>query len=257
MSEIENNKRALRRELRARRASFDAWARERASAEIARRVCELAEWRSAEAVFAYLSVRDEVDTSALVARAWLEGKRVAAPRVVGLHKLEWHWIYEGDALETSNFGIPEPAGEHETLVDLGEFGAGTMVRGRATSAVVGGRGTLLGATDTADAGCDGLACLGEGDALFGFEDDGTVSSRSSRPIAIALVPALAFDHSGYRIGYGGGYYDAFLSAFPGFTVGLCYEGLLQDDLASLGCLEPHDVAVDLVATEIQLLTCGL
>ncbi len=257
MSETENNKRALRRELRAQRASFDARARERASAEIARRVCELAEWQAAEAVFAYLSVRDEVDASELVARAWHEGKHVAAPRVVGPHELEWHWICEGDALETSGFGIPEPAGERETLVNLGEFGAGTVARGRATSAVVGGCGTLLGATGTADAGCDGLACLGEGNALFDFEDDGTMPSRSTRPAAIALVPGLAFDRHGYRIGYGGGYYDAFLSDFPGFTVGLCYEDLLQDDLAALGCLEPHDIAVDLVATEAQLLICGL
>ncbi len=209
------------------------------------------------AVFSYLSVREEVDTSALVARAWHEGKYVAAPRVVGPHKLEWHWICEGDTLETGSFGIPEPVGERETLVALGEFGTGTVARGCATSDVVGGCGTLLGATDAADAGCDGLACLGEGNALFGFEDGGTVSSRSSRPIAIALVPGLAFDEHGYRIGYGGGYYDAFLSAFPGFTVGLCYEDLLQDDLAALGCLEPHDIAVDLVATEAQLLICGL
>ncbi len=191
MSETENNKRALRRELRAQRASLDARARERASAEIARRVYELAEWRDANAVFAYLSVRDEVDTSALVERAWREGKLVAAPRVVGPRWLEWHWICEGDDLETSGFGIPEPLGEGATLVGPGDLGA---------------------------AG------------------------------AIALVPGLAFDKHGYRIGYGGGYYDAFLGAFQGFAVGLCYEGLLQEDFASAGCLEAHDVAVDVVVT---------
>ena len=39
--------------------------------------------------------------------------------------------------------------------------------------------------------------------------------------SICLVPALAFDEGGYRLGYGGGYYDRFLAHFPGISIGIC------------------------------------
>lgn len=41
--------------------------------------------------------------------------------------------------------------------------------------------------------------------------------------ALCVVPALCFDKNGYRVGYGKGYYDRFLSRFSGETVGLIYE----------------------------------
>ena len=39
---------------------------------------------------------------------------------------------------------------------------------------------------------------------------------------LMLVPALAYDRRGYRLGYGKGYYDRYMSDFTGLTVGLCY-----------------------------------
>ncbi|MDO4291079.1 MAG: 5-formyltetrahydrofolate cyclo-ligase, partial [Eggerthellaceae bacterium] len=64
--------------------------------------------------------------------------------------------------------------------------------------------------------------------------------------AVALVPGLAFDAQGYRIGYGGGYYDAFLATFPGTTVGLCRRAQLAESLCAQGAIEPHDVPVQTV-----------
>ena len=48
--------------------------------------------------------------------------------------------------------------------------------------------------------------------------------------ALLVVPALAFDKKGYRLGYGKGYYDRFLARFGGVTVGLVYRDLLFDHL---------------------------
>jgi 5-formyltetrahydrofolate cyclo-ligase len=69
------------------------------------------------------------------------------------------------------------------------------------------------------------------------------------PLVLALVPGLAFDVDGGRLGYGGGYYDRFLANFEGVAVGVCPDELLVPSLAALGCLEPHDVAVRAVVTE--------
>ena len=40
---------------------------------------------------------------------------------------------------------------------------------------------------------------------------------------VCLIPALTYDKNGYRLGYGGGYYDRFLSEFKGISVGIIYS----------------------------------
>ncbi len=63
------------------------------------------------------------------------------------------------------------------------------------------------------------------------------------PSALVLMPGLAFDFQGHRIGYGGGFYDRFLAAEPNHpTVALCYEFQLLPALET----DPYDVPVDLV-----------
>ena len=60
-----------------------------------------------------------------------------------------------------------------------------------------------------------------------------------------IVPGFCFDAKGYRLGYGKGYYDRFLSGYRGVTVGVCYTGCVQYDL-------PHgyfDRPVDILVTE--------
>ena len=63
------------------------------------------------------------------------------------------------------------------------------------------------------------------------------------PTALVLMPGLAFDPEGHRIGYGGGFYDKFLEAEPGHpTVALCYDFQMFDHLE----VDAHDIPVDLV-----------
>lgn len=66
---------------------------------------------------------------------------------------------------------------------------------------------------------------------------------------VCLVPALAFDESGYRLGYGKGYYDRFMKKFIIISVGLCYNEFLKDTLP----VENHDEAVDCIATENEII----
>lgn len=58
-------------------------------------------------------------------------------------------------------------------------------------------------------------------------------------IDLIHVPGLAFNPSGYRIGYGGGYYDRYLEHFPGNTISTLYPCQIQDFHP-----EPHDIPVE-------------
>ena len=61
--------------------------------------------------------------------------------------------------------------------------------------------------------------------------------------ALVLMPGLAFDKAGHRIGYGGGFYDKFLTAEPDHpTVALCYDFQMYAHLDT----EEFDIPVDMV-----------
>jgi len=66
---------------------------------------------------------------------------------------------------------------------------------------------------------------------------------------LCIVPALAFDREGYRLGYGGGYYDRLLSDFSGHTLGLFYHKFLKNHLPR----GEYDRAVELLITEKEVL----
>jgi 5-formyltetrahydrofolate cyclo-ligase len=63
------------------------------------------------------------------------------------------------------------------------------------------------------------------------------------PTALVLMPGLAFDPQGHRIGYGGGFYDRFLAEEPGHpTLALCYDFQMLPALQT----EEFDIPVDTV-----------
>ena len=71
-------------------------------------------------------------------------------------------------------------------------------------------------------------------------DDGPVAED---PTALVLMPGLAFDPQGHRIGYGGGFYDKFLEKEPNHpTLALCYDFQMLPKLET----ESHDIPVDWV-----------
>lgn len=57
-----------------------------------------------------------------------------------------------------------------------------------------------------------------------------------------VIPALAFDHQGYRLGRGAGYYDRNLSQFKNKKIGVCFERSLLDECPH----EAHDITCDVV-----------
>lgn len=63
--------------------------------------------------------------------------------------------------------------------------------------------------------------------------------------ALCVVPALSFDKSGNRLGYGKGYYDRFLTRTGVSSVGFCYENFLYEDLP----VDCFDKTVDYLVCE--------
>ena len=63
--------------------------------------------------------------------------------------------------------------------------------------------------------------------------------------AVCLVPGLAFDREGYRIGFGKGYYDRFLLDYKGITVGMCYTKCVEEALPK----GYYDRPIDILITE--------
>jgi len=69
--------------------------------------------------------------------------------------------------------------------------------------------------------------------------------------SLCITPALAFDTQGFRIGYGGGYYDRFLVGYSGVSIGVAYDGMIVDSLPR----GEFDLSVDMIITERRTLSC--
>lgn len=173
------NKKELRAYIRGlKRAMTPAQIEEKSAAlgDLFRRT-EL--YRNARAIYGYLPYNQEVRTTAMLAQAIRDGKRVAVPKCYG-DEMRFIWLDDLSQVAPGYAGIPEPIAD----------------------------GPLA--------------------------DDET---------ALVLMPGLAFDRQGHRIGYGGGFYDKFLAAQPGHpTLALCYDFQLLEHLET----EEYDIPVDLV-----------
>ena len=66
---------------------------------------------------------------------------------------------------------------------------------------------------------------------------------------LCIVPGYSFSEKGYRLGYGGGYYDRFLSEHKNIkTVGICFDEMISDEIP----VEEYDVPVSLVVTDRKI-----
>ncbi len=69
---------------------------------------------------------------------------------------------------------------------------------------------------------------------------------------VAIIPGVAFDEKGHRLGRGMGHYDRFLETLKCIKIGLCFEVQVEPSIPH----EPHDVIMDAVCTDRRLIVCG-
>ena len=166
------------------RAEIGKAERRAAEKEIAERLIREDFYKNARCIYCYASFRDEAGTTEIIEESLKQGKRVAAPRVVGRRGMEFFFIKSRADLRPGTWNIPEP----------------------------------------------GPWC-----AKAPLPDEET----------LVILPGAAFDRSGARIGYGGGFYDRFLSLPHVYKVGVCYEYQILEKIPS----EPHDVRLDALVTD--------
>lgn len=76
----------------------------------------------------------------------------------------------------------------------------------------------------------------------------TMEHAAKEDISLLIVPGLAFTRKGYRLGFGGGYYDRFLSDYKGKLLSLAFELQLMEYLP----IESHDIPVSKIITPIHV-----
>lgn len=76
--------------------------------------------------------------------------------------------------------------------------------------------------------------------------------KDPKTIDLIIVPGLGFDTSGYRVGFGGGYYDRFLSSLPETPkVSIAFDFQILDKVPK----ESFDIPVDYIYTEKRAINC--
>ncbi len=86
---------------------------------------------------------------------------------------------------------------------------------------------------------------------YGLQEPIRDKTKLAEPseLGLLIVPGLAFTKKGYRLGFGGGYYDRFLSSYYGETISLATNRQILADIP----VEPHDKPVSKIITEQEVI----
>ncbi len=190
-------------EIRKRHLRLRGEMTERETAEKSRIICNklLSEswYETAEVIFGYYPLGNEVDCRKVLMQALSEGKRVVLPRTTRAPgcAMDFYEVTSLKQVEKGNFHVMEPV-----------------------------------------------------DRCPLFSPEENQAARCGR--AAVLVPGVAFDYSGNRLGYGKGYYDRYFARYPALLrLGLAYEHQIIERLAA----SETDVKMNMIYSEVAKWNC--
>ncbi|WP_426983879.1 5-formyltetrahydrofolate cyclo-ligase [Brevibacillus borstelensis] len=189
-----DQKRELRREILAQRASVSPEERQARSEQMCRHLLSFDRLRRCRTVMAYYPFREELDIVPFLEKALERGQEIWLPLTLPAERRIVPYIYTGpDMLKRGTYGILEP-------------------------------------------------------------DPGLAAEGKAEDLDAVLVPGVAFDRRGGRMGYGAGYYDRFLSSLPHrpLLIGCSFDLQVQKAVP----MEPHDISLDFLATESGIRETG-
>ena len=269
-----NEKTTLRAHLRALRDSLDGEYISSASRSACERIAQLDEFKSATAILLYFPINNEISPLFLldVAQKW--GKKVAFPtcdhesgtltfkELPAFHEKNDNTTENNPPLNKSLPRVSEGAEErgggivfdHLSPDDkcLPRVSEGSEERGGGivSDYLSHDNKSLPRVSEGAEARGGGIVSDYLSPAKFGlFEPNNTCPLLIPDEKTLCIVPAIAFDENGNRLGYGKGFYDRFLRDFKGTSVGLTCSDLLVKQLPT----DPHDTPVKIVITESEII----
>ena len=181
------DKNELRLEMRRKRRLLSPEEISLMSGDIARRLFETEEFKSARTVMVYISAFREVETKDIIRELLRLSKKVIVPVTdTENDDIIPAYIDGPDRLSPGAYGIPEPV---------------------------------------------------------------SINRADENDIDLIILPGLAFDSEGTRLGFGRGCFDRLLSRTAAKKIGLCYDFQLTDSVPH----EEHDIPMDAVITERRII----
>jgi 5-formyltetrahydrofolate cyclo-ligase len=216
---IQNEKLVLRHKVGERVRGISAEIRRASSALARERLASQERWNRAETILGYAPIAGELDVWPLLLEALREGKRVFLPRFVA-----------GKPLKR----FPQ------------QRSGSTLLKQGVNERGPGGAGPKQVGSDGVYVACEIKSP--EKDVLsgrFGIREPGeSCAEIELNRLDFTLVPGVAFDLQGRRLGRGKGFYDRMLAAVRGTTCGVAFDEQIVGEVP----VEPHDTRVNCILT---------
>ncbi len=218
-------KKEIRKLMISRRDALSENERYEFSDRIAERLFSITEYINAMTVLSYASFGSEVITDKINRRIIEDGKKLYLPKVyMKEHRMRFIRVEDMDTdMAPGAMGIREPIEDEDKtffMMNMRDVGYDPECRD---------------VSDRVDIPCKNVR-----------------SYKETPDEILVIMPCVAFDGSGNRLGYGGGFYDRFLSDFPDLisnTVLLAYEAQRAENIP----IEPCDIKPKLFLTERGIL----